>query len=253
VHRRPPQWWRRGWKVERHLDRIDRFLALSEFSRRMHREFGFTREMDVLPPFPAEPRDAPVAVDEAAPHPRPYFLFVGRLERIKGLDDLLPAFAGPGSTDLVIAGEGQDREALERQTAGNPRVRHLGWVEGGELDRWYRHAIALLIPSRCYETFGMIMLEAFRQSTPVIARRIGPFPEQIAVSGGGELFATHDELLGAMSRMAGDRAHRDALGRAGRAALEAHWSEAVVLRRYLELVAAVARERGNDRVASLLA
>lgn len=251
-YRRPPQWWRWTGHLERQLHHVQRFIAMSEFSRDKHREFGFPREMDVLPYFLPEASTNGGPPDEDPPHDRPYFLFVGRLEEIKGLQDVIPSFGGPGPTDLVVAGDGEFAAALRAQAGDNPRIRFLGRVPGGELGRWYRHAVALVVPSRCYETFGIILLEAFRQSTPVIARRLGPLPELIRISGGGELFGNRTELEAAMARLLQDRPHRDRLAAAGHQALETMWTERTVVPRFLEIVRAAAADRRDARVLSTL-
>lgn len=236
VYRRPPQWWRATGLLERELDHIHSFIAMSEFSREKHREFGFPRDMEVLPYFLPEAGEEGPAPAAGSPHPKPYFLFVGRLERIKGLQDVIPAFAGEEGAELLIAGDGEYGETLRNLAAGLPRVRFLGRLAGAELTRYYRHAIALIVPSLCYETFGIILLEAFRQSTPVLARRLGPFPEIVEASGGGMVFSTTEELLEGMRRLASDPVRREALGHSARRAFLERWSEAVVVPRYLEIV-----------------
>jgi len=252
-HHRPPQWWRWTGMLERNLKHVDRFIAMSEFSRAKHHEFGFPREMDVLPYFlPDQGKEHLPTVPTEPLHPRPYFLFVGRLERIKGLQDVLPSFEGPGETDLVVAGDGEFGAELRAQAGGNPRVRFLGRVPSSQLAGWYRHATALLVPSLCYETFGIILLEAFRQSTPVIARRLGPLPELIAASGGGELFSTREELEGAMARLLQDRPYRDRLAESGHRALDRLWSEHAVVPRFLDIVRAAAADRGATQVLDTL-
>src|SRR5439155_7413318 len=50
-YRRPPQLWRATGYLEREAWHIDTFIAMSEFSRDKHREFGFPREMEILPSF----------------------------------------------------------------------------------------------------------------------------------------------------------------------------------------------------------
>src|SRR5262249_44073756 len=103
---RPPQLWRYTGLLESELGHVDAFIAMSEFSRGKHREFGFPREMEVVPyllPDLPEEREASEASAGAA-HARPYFLFVGRLEKIKGLDDVIPVFARFHRADLLIAG-----------------------------------------------------------------------------------------------------------------------------------------------------
>jgi glycosyltransferase involved in cell wall biosynthesis len=251
-YRRPPQLWRSTGFLERELAHVDTFIAMSEFSRAKHKEFGFPREMEVLPYFLPESEQEGSAADTTRPQERPYFLFVGRLERIKGLQDVIPAFAGAGDYDLLIAGDGEYDSDLRRQAAGIERVRFLGRLDGADLARHYAHTLALIVPSICFETFGIILIEAFRQSAPVLARRLGPFPEIIEKAGGGELFATREEMVAAMQRMCDDPVRRESMGRAAHRAFEEHWRERVVIPRYLEIVRRAAERKGIGRVLDIL-
>jgi glycosyltransferase involved in cell wall biosynthesis len=249
-HKRPPQLWRHTGYLERQLKHVDAFIAMSDFSRRKHREFGFPREMEVLPYLlPVEPQASPN--DGSPPHERPYFLFVGRLERIKGLDDVIPVFKGRDGADLLIAGDGNHSGELEALAGDSQRVRFLGRVPPDELPRYYEHALAVITPSLCFETFGLSLVEAFRQSVPVIARRIGPLPELIEQAGGGELFDAADDLTRVLDRFERDPELRRRLGRAARSAFMERWSEDVVLERYLEIVREAGRARGRSRIAEV--
>jgi glycosyltransferase involved in cell wall biosynthesis len=252
TYHRPPQLWRATGYLERELHHVDAFIAMSEFSRQKHREFGFPREMEVLPYFLPDPEAGGAKVGGASPYPRPYFLFVGRLEKIKGLDDVIPVFRDYPDADLVIAGDGEYAATLKAQAEGMTNVRFLGRVAMEELRRYYEHAIALVVPSVCFETFGIILIEAFKQSTPVIARRIGPFPEIVETAGAGELFATRDDLVAAMRRLQGDPARRERLARAGYEAYVTRWSESAVIPKYLEIVAAAARRKQDLTVLAKL-
>ena len=254
IYKRPPQLWRSTGYLEREIQRVDSVIAMSEFSRAKHHEFGFPREMEVLPYFLPDPETPNVPVAEGmSPHGRPYFFFVGRLERIKGLDDVIPVFRDFPHADLLIAGDGTHGEALRSQAAGMPNVRFLGRVAPDDLRQYYQHAVALLVPSECYETFGIVLIESFRQGTPVIARRLGPFPEIIEQSGGGELFASREELLGAMRRLQGNSSYREQLSQSGYRAYVTRWSEQVVVPQYLDIVRRAAVRRGHTRVLDALA
>ncbi len=252
-YRRPPQLWRQTGLLEREIERIDAIIAMSEFSRDMHRERGFHREMEVLPYFLPDPEteEMPEAKGEA-PHWRPFFFFAGRLERIKGLQDVVPVFATYPAADLVIAGDGEYAAELRALASGMPNVRFVGRLPSDELSRYYRHSIATIVPSVCYETFGIVLIEAFRQGAPVIARRLGPFPEIVERSGGGELFHTIEELVLAMQRLQGDPAHRARLARAGYRGYVERWSESAVIPQYLEIVRRAAARRGHRAVLEAL-
>ena len=235
-YRRLPQLWRWTGRLGRQSRHVDTFIAMSDFSRQKHREFGFDRPMEVLPCFVPPPPPVGVGVRDSSPHVRPYFLYVGRLERLKGVDDILTAFEQYAGADLLIAGDGEYGAALRRRASHNARVVFLGRVEQERLSRYYRHALALIVPSVCYETFGIITLEAFQQRTPVLARRLGPLPDIVDGAGGGELFDTCEELVSAMHRLQSNPTRRRALGEAGFRAYETHYAENVVVPRFLELV-----------------
>jgi glycosyltransferase involved in cell wall biosynthesis len=236
-YRRPPQLWRHTNLLDRQAKCVDLYIARSEFSREKHKEFGFSHPMAVLPYFlpggtgpqgdqPRSPR----------PHARPYFLFVGRLTRIKGVDSVVPAFARYPDADLLVVGEGEELESLRAQARDVPNIRFLGRVPNEQLAPYYEHAIAAVVPSLGYETFGIVLIEAFRNRTPVIARRIGPFTEIVETGGGGLLFSTTDDLVAALTRLQHDRVYRDALAHAGYQSSWSRWSEEVVVGRFLALV-----------------
>src|SRR5260370_23565124 len=83
--------------------------------------------------------------------------------------------------------------------------------------RWqlYRRAIAVVVPSICYETFGIIIIEAFSVKTPVIVNNLGALPEVVEDSGGGLIYSGPDELAAAMDRLANESGLRRKLGVTG--------------------------------------
>jgi glycosyltransferase involved in cell wall biosynthesis len=238
--RRPLQLWRYTGALERRLAHIDAFVALTAFSRRLHAVFGFTRPMEVLPYcLPDEPVDR----GGPPPHARRYVLFAGRLERLKGLDDIVPLFRADLGADLLVAGTGPHEGPLRRLAAGSPHVRFLGHLPPSALDALYAHATALLAPSVGYETFGYTLVEAFRAGTPVVARAAGPYPDLVRQSGGGLLFESASELPGLVERLVGSAELGERLGGAGRAAFRRLWSEEAVVPQYLAIVERAAARR----------
>jgi glycosyltransferase involved in cell wall biosynthesis len=251
---RPPQLWRYTDLLERELDHVDLFLAPSASTILQHQRRGFTRPIRQLPYFfPLATATAPPSGEPVeGPRPgRPYFLFVGRLVRLKGVHTLIEAFRRYSAADLLIAGDGVYGEELKRQAAGLDHVRFLGRVHPDRLRGLYAGAIALLVPSLVYETFGFITLEALAQRTPVIATSLGAVGEVAAASGGGIIYRSEDEMLAAMERLRTSPELRDELGQRGYAALVNRWSEEPHINLYMELIAeARARRMARKQAAA---
>jgi glycosyltransferase involved in cell wall biosynthesis len=248
VHRRPPQLWRQTDFLNAQAKNIDGFIALSQSSADNHRRFGFPYEMNVLPSFLPE---AAIAASTEGPHQpqRPYALFVGRLEIIKGLQDLIPAFRAAPDLDLVVVGSGDYGDELRRLAGDAPSIRFLGQLPPDEIGALYAGAAAVVLPSVCYEVFPLVALEAFRAGAPIVARNLGPFPEIIEQSGAGVLFSEPSEAVAAVTRFAADKGRRAEYGARAKAAFAAHWSEDVALGAYFNLVAAKAADKGLGDVA----
>lgn len=239
---RPPQLWRGSSLLERQSRHVDEFLTMSEFAAQNHVTFGFERTMRVIPAFLPDAPPLPPAPSRA-PTDAPYFLFVGRLEAIKGLQDIIPSFTREGTTELWIAGTGDHEAELRRIAGPSPRVRFLGHQHEDQLRILYRDAVAALIPSICYEVFPLVVLEAFREGTPIVARDLGPFPEIIRQSNGGFLFSTLEQFDAAIASLAHDRDLRDRMGRSAEVAFHDNWSETVAMNRYFGIIHEVAQRR----------
>jgi glycosyltransferase involved in cell wall biosynthesis len=235
---RPPQPWRYTSLLDKSAGHVDQFTCPSRFGVQMHLERGFSRPMKHLPLF----TDRAGAV-EPRPHPHPYFLYVGRLEQYKGVQNLLRAWERMPDAHLLIAGAGNEDRRLRAQAAHNPRINFLGAVPPNAIGRYYAHALACIAPSLTYETFGLTLIEAFTHKTPVIVHDIGALPEIVRESGGGIIYRTEDELVEALSRIASSPAFRDQLGESGYQAFLQHWSREAHLASYFALLSETARAR----------
>ena len=165
-------------------------------------------------------------------------LFVGRIERLKGIDTLLEATArlvAAGAHDdlqvLIVGGDLESNRshnpelrrlhALTRGLGLQDRVRFVGSQSQAELPYYYSAAEALIMPSH-YESFGMAALEAMACGTPVIASRVGGLATLVRDGETGFLVPAEEprELAARVATLLDDGALRDRLGR--QAAAYAH-------------------------------
>ena len=144
----------------------------------------------------------------------PYFLFIGALGRLKGLEVLLRAYrADPSLPTLVLIGY-RMRETEELLRDLPPNVVVLGeWPHAAVQLAWPR-AIAGVLPSICQEACPTVAIEAMRAGRPMIASRLGGVIDLVDDGGTGILVAAedHEDLLRALHRLADDPERAAAMG-----------------------------------------
>jgi glycosyltransferase involved in cell wall biosynthesis len=148
-----------------------------------------------------------------------FILSVNRLDRAKRIDLLLEAAARAPDVRVVIAGDGPDRERLERlarERGLNGRAQFTGRVTDAELADLYARCLGVYY-APVDEDYGLVPYEAFLSQKPVIT----------ATDAGGPLDIVHDRRTGLVVAPTIDelaractwlREHQDdarALGRAG--------------------------------------
>jgi len=249
--RRPPQLWRSTGLMRAATRHIDAFLGPSEFTIRMHQERGLRGPMIQLPLFHPQPPTA--AEDAGLPDAgQRYFLFSGRLEKIKGVQVIIPVFRALPEVDLLIAGSGEFEAQLRALAAGAPNIKFLGRVDHARLQALYRGAVATMVPSLCYETFGLIVVESFSAATPVIVNAQGALAELVDASGGGLMYQNAGELRAAVESLRDDPALRQRLGRLGRKTYEEEFAEGAFLTRYLDVVRTLLAHKRSGRPMTAL-
>jgi glycogen(starch) synthase len=142
--------------------------------------------------------EAPSLPPAALPFDAPRLLCLGRLQREKGMDVALAAFATlvrrfPRAR-LILAGDGAARSDLERQVADlgiGHAVDFVGWVAPDQVAKVVNDATMLLMPSRD-DSLPLVALEAAWMARPVIAARVGGMPEVVAHEETGLLFESEN-------------------------------------------------------------
>lgn len=123
---------------------------------------------------------------------------VSRLETIKGMDLVVPAFAEvqkrhPG-TRLIVVGDGSLRSTMEQQAVELGCAEHITWAgrqPQEELDKWYCQMDIVLMPSRS-EGFGLTAIEAMSNGCVMVASNVGGLPEVVRDGECGLLHRSED-------------------------------------------------------------
>jgi glycosyltransferase involved in cell wall biosynthesis len=218
--------------LRRKIQALDR-IALGEATRlfatsrnvaaRLERSTGL--EAEVLP---HPPQELAYRCDDYGD----FVLSVNRLDRSKRIDLLLEAAALDTTLEVVVAGEGPDRDRLEslaRERGLNGRARFAGRVSPEELAELYGRCLAVYY-APVDEDFGMVPFEAFLAEKPVLTTTDSGGPLEIVSDRQTGLVVSPEAAE--LARAAGWlRAHRDeaaSFGRAGKAiASEVTWERAI--------------------------
>jgi len=246
---RPPQLWRYTGLLEESLAHLDALIVPSRTSAALHERFSSIVPLAHIPHFVPDPGAAGSPDDGVPPGERPFFLFAGRLESIKGVGTLLRVFRHQRTVDLAIAGTGSLARALQDEAEDLPHIHFLGWRSESELDRLYRDGLAVIVPTAGHEAFGLVPVEGFARATPAIVRDFGALRELIVDSGGGLAFGSERELEDSLAAIAADPGLRQTLGQRGHEAYERLWTQRAHLMRYFSLIGDVAETRGDAAVA----
>jgi len=241
IHKRPSQLWRYTDLLKRSLRHLDAIISPSIFTKNMHEERGMTFPIHHIPHFAPSNTGSSDKVEGNFKmlHRRPYFLYVGRLEKLKGIQTLVPVFRRYKKAALVIAGKGTYEDYVRKIAKGCDNIHILGYVPRGHLSELYENAIALIVPSITYEISTLVIFEAFREKTPVIVRNIGGMPELVEESGAGYVYDSEHELQGILDRLVDDASLRDELGLKGYNSYLKKWNTESHIEQYFRLIRSI--------------
>jgi glycosyltransferase involved in cell wall biosynthesis len=215
--------------IRRRYPALDAVVVLTDREqRRFERVLKGATRVVTIPNSTAEPTGPPSALD------RPVVLAAGRLERVKGFDRLVPAFAQvvrehPG-WQLRICGGGDERNALLAQidelgVAGN--VELVGRVR--DLEGEMQNASMFVLSSRA-EGLPLVMLEAMAKGLPVVSFDCPGGPRNVITDGVEGVLVDNgdiDALARTIIALIEDEAQRRRLAAAGRRKALMYGPEAV--------------------------
>lgn len=115
-------------------------------------------------------------------------VFVGRLDYKKGFDLIEGFFNSPSLKGVKLSVIGQSRrDGVAVEMADTANITYLGWVDNKDIDTYLKQFDVVIIPSR-YEGFGLVAVEAMRNSKPVIVSNSGALPELVQEGVNGYVF-----------------------------------------------------------------
>lgn len=167
--------------------RPDGYISLSkETARRAKRYYGVASPV-VYPPFDTAYWDRnkkEMKKPAFFPLPKPYYLWVGRMESYKRVDLVVAAARQKKDQTFLFVGTGTLESKLRKEAP--PNCFFTGFIQEEELSYVYSHAQALLMPQN--EDFGYVSLEAQYHGCPVIAFRAGGACETVKEGESGLFF-----------------------------------------------------------------
>jgi len=197
----------------------DHFLTPSQFAKDLLVKNGFEAEKtSVLPHFQRLPALPPPAAADAP------ILYFGRLSPEKGVADLLYAMRPLPRVQLRIAGDGPQRQELERliKILELKNVELVGHLSGEDLDRVIAGSRFTVLPSHAYETLGKSILESYAWGRPVVASDLGSRRELVRDHETGVLYepGSIEKLTQAISYLSQRPQLAAEMGAAGRRLVE---------------------------------
>jgi glycosyltransferase involved in cell wall biosynthesis len=164
----------------------------------------------------------------------PFAIYVGRIDRNKGCEELFKHFLGyirdvPGKLTLVLIGNSLLPIPEHR------RIRHLGFLDDTDKFDALAGAELLIIPS-FYESLSMVTLEAWALGRPVLANgACDVLKGQCIRSNAGLYYHDYPEFAGALHALERNRWLTGALGRNGRHFFREHYDWPVIERKYRDM------------------
>jgi glycosyltransferase involved in cell wall biosynthesis len=200
---------------------VDVYVAPTDFVRKKLIEGGLPAEKIVVKPHFVEPDPGP------GPGPGDYALFVGRLTLEKGINTVLTACERfGGRLPLKIVGEGPEEHRVRAAVQRIPGVEWLGKQSSEGVQALMKDAMILLFPSAWYETFGLVIAEAYAAGVPVIAGDHGSMAGLVEEGRTGcqFRFGDPDELADKVEWLWSHPHERAEMGRAARREFEQKYS-----------------------------
>ncbi len=217
-------------KLRLFADNVTLFITAANFTKQRLVEAGISENRVVVMPMPIT-----VAPSPKGPLTGEHVVYAGRLSPEKGLETFLAAASLLPHLNFLIAGDGPIKKELEGIAPEN--VTFVGWLDKAQLAALYSKARLAVVPSRCLETFGLVVTDAMAKGLPVVVSRIAG-PSEIVEEGVTGLLFQPGNSVDLAEKINNLWSHPDLcqqMGQAGREKAIREYSEDVYYRRLMDV------------------
>ena len=198
---------------------VDYFVCPSAFIKQKFEQFGFRSEQLVHIYNLFDTAEITEQSIQPAKRERDYLIYVGRIQRVKGILTLARAMKSK-HVDLIVLGDGEERQELESlvQSEGLDNVKVLGKKPKKEVFELVSGSLFMVVPSEWYENLPYSVVEALAMEKPVLGANIGGIPELVLDGKTGYLFEPGNaaDLSQKIDLMLSDRPLLTQMGRQAR-------------------------------------
>lgn len=225
--------------------RVDAFVVPSSFTLSKLNEYGIeAARLNHIPTFfNLRPYDASAISYE------PFFLYVGRVERQKGLQTLVDAVKGTRHRLKIIgfSNDGYDLELKKSITGADDNIEFLGRMSFDEIVPYLQSCRCTVVPSEWYDNFPNAILESFAYRKAVIATDFGSLPELVENDVTGLTFKYRDvtDLRRCLDFMADNESAARAMGARAFELIQSRYSPEVHYTSLMKLFDSLVDKKNN--------
>lgn len=181
--------------------RINGYIALTNFNKNKIKKLVKDDEkIFVKPNFSREEIQKP-----SYENYKNYFVYIGRLDKLKGINLLINSWRSISHDELYIIGDGPEKDNVAKLVKNNniTNIKLLGFMDRNEALNIVKQSKAIIVPSQWYEGFPMTIVEAYSMGVPVIGGNIGNLNSIIKDKFNGLIFKYDDskELVSAVKKL----------------------------------------------------
>ena len=179
--------------------KVNGYIALTEFNKDKISKIIDKSKIYVKPNFMTYKKSYKENIEKR------YYIYIGRIDKLKGIELLIRAWNNIENSKLLIVGSGPYENEAKQFCRDNSinNIEFLGFKKKNEVLELLKNSKALIVPSQWYEGFPMTIAESFSQGIPVIASNIGNLSVIIENEVNGLLFKYNDinDLVNSINRI----------------------------------------------------